>query len=65
MFDSYKIYYGRKCDKCCNDIVVDDIDYNFKGNQDEYLFCEHCKQSIFVKVRYGLVIKVERFDYDK
>lgn len=53
-----KIYYGKKCKKCGNEIIVDDIDYNFKGNQNEYLICEHCKLAIFVKVRYEKVCKV-------
>lgn len=58
-----KIYYGKKCRKCGSEIMVDDVDYNFDSYQNEYLICNNCKMSIFVKVRYGKVCKIEYNDY--
>lgn len=49
------------CPVCKEKMILDDIDYNFKGNQDEYFICEtdNCMTSAFVKVRYGKVCKTE------
>ena len=58
-----KIYYGKKCRVCGNEIIVDDVDYNFDGCQNEYLICDNCNKAIFVKVRYGKICKVEYNDY--
>ena len=58
-----KIYYGKKCRKCGNEIIIDDVVYNSDGCQNEYLICDNCKMSIFVKVRYGKVYKIEYNDY--
>lgn len=53
--------YARKvrCPICRKEMTLDDIDYNFKGNQDEYFICENCMTSAFVKVRYEKVCKTE------
>lgn len=54
--------YGKeiKCPICNQEMFIDDIDYRFKGCQDEYWICENCHESsAFVKVRYGKVCKVE------
>lgn len=47
---------GMKCYYCGKEMELDDIDYNFKGNQDDYLICD-CGVSCIVKVRYGKVCK--------
>ena len=43
------------CQNCGAEMVLDDINYNFKGCQDEYWLCEQCQSSFFIKVRYGKV----------
>ena len=44
------------CKHCNKEMFLDDVDFNFKGNQDEYWLCEKCGDSVFAKVRYGKVI---------
>lgn len=46
-----------KCKTCDKEMYVDDLDYNFKGCQDEYWLCSNCYESLYVKVRYGKVCK--------
>ena len=41
-----------KCKNCGKEMYVDDLDYSFKGNQDEYWLCFDCKDSLFVKGKY-------------
>ena len=42
-------------------MILDDVDFNFKGNQDEWWICEneHCEYSFIAKIRYGKVQKIE------
>lgn len=40
-----------KCISCQNDMILDDIDYNFKGNKDNYYVCEQCDIACFEKIR--------------
>lgn len=56
--------YQKKCPKCDTELYVDDIDYNFKGNQDEYLICPKCYAFVFAKVRYNKVCKIEFEEMD-
>jgi ssDNA-binding Zn-finger/Zn-ribbon topoisomerase 1 len=60
------------CPICGQPMNLDDIDYNFDGNQDNYWVCnnENCNNgriyfnvSAFQKVRYGKVVKTE-FNYE-
>ncbi|MBQ7977928.1 MAG: hypothetical protein IJ301_05025 [Clostridia bacterium] len=54
-----------KCPKCGKAMELDDIDYNFKGNQDEYWICDDkCCMSAFVKVRYGKPLGISYTDED-
>lgn len=46
-----------KCPYCGSDLILDDIDYNFSGNQDEYYVCSHCKKSFIYKIRFGKIFK--------
>lgn len=50
-----------KCKFCGHDMTLDDIDYNFEGNQDDYLICPHCGSSCIVKIRFKRVISA-KFD---
>lgn len=57
-----KLYGGQiTCPRCKQLMVIDDIDFNFTGCQDEYYICV-CGLSSFVKVRYGNVCKRLYFD---
>lgn len=47
------------CPICNERFLVDDIDYNFKGCEDDYLYCEKCNINAFIKIRYGRPVKVE------
>jgi hypothetical protein len=38
---------------------LDDVDYNFKGNKDNYWTCDNCNASAFEKIRYNKSISVE------
>lgn len=50
------------CPICGKEMYLDDIDYNFDGNQDNYFVCNYdCPTSAFQKVRYGKVV-YERLD---
>lgn len=54
-----------KCPKCGKAMELDDIDYNFKGNQNEYWICDDsCCMSAFVKVRYGKALNISYTDED-
>lgn len=53
-----------KCPICGNLMELDDIDYNFDGNQDEVYCCFDCNTTAFVKVRYSKVVKTEYTDAD-
>lgn len=46
---------GRKvvCRNCGTEMLLDDIDFNFRGNQNEYWICKNCNSSFFIKIRYG------------
>ena len=57
-------YYGNICRKCHQPIIIDDIDVSFKGNRNEYLICENCRQYIYVKVRFGRIVKIERKSFE-
>lgn len=48
-----------KCKFCNNEMRLDDVDYNFKGNQDNYYICDKCNASAFEKIRYYKSIYVE------
>ena len=41
------------CKKCGEEMVLDDRDYNFKGNYDNYWICEKCETSCIERVRFG------------
>ena len=49
-----------KCKYCGKEMFLDDVDYNFKGNQDEYWMCES-EDCDFVReneYQYSLVAKI-------
>lgn len=48
-----------KCKHCGQEMRLDDVDFNFKGNKDNYWLCDECHTAAFEKIRYGKSIKVE------
>ena len=56
----HKSYYGTQCKRCGTKVELDDIEYNFAGNQNEWLYCPKCNEWIIIKVRYGKICKVNR-----
>ena len=49
---------GRmKCRECGADMYLDDKDYNFKGNYDNYWNCEKCQTSCIEQVRFAKPFK--------
>ena len=55
---------GLKCRRCGERADLDDIDYNFRGCQDEVWVCDRCRVMLHVKVRYGKVISVRETETD-
>lgn len=49
------------CRECGARMICDDIDYNFKGNFDQYWVCptEDCMTSCVENIRYGHPISEE------
>lgn len=41
-----------KCRKCGNEMLLDDVDFNFKGNKDNYWICENCGSSCMEQIRF-------------
>ena len=56
---------GLVCELCGRDMELDDIDYRFKGCQDEYWLCSLCNTSAYVRVRYGKAISTDIQQGDK
>ena len=46
-----------KCRECGADMYLDDKDYNFKGNYDNYWNCEKCQTSCIEQVRFAKPFK--------
>lgn len=45
------------CRYCQQEMTLDDCDYNFKGNYDNYWVCERCGVSYFESIRFGKFYK--------
>ena len=45
-----------KCKYCNSEMRLDDVDYNFKGNKDNYWVCDNCNASAFEKIRYNYFV---------
>ena len=51
----------KVCRECGSEMFLDDRDFNFKGNYDNYWLCEDesCLTSCFEQVRFGQSFKEE------
>ena len=47
-----------ECKYCKVEMRLDDVDFNFKGNKDNYFICDNCKASALEKIRYGKTVSV-------
>ena len=47
------------CKNCKKEMLLDDVDFNFKGNKDNYYICENCHTSCIEKIRYNKQVNVE------
>lgn len=53
------------CKYCEKEMRLDDVDFNFKGNKDNYWVCDNCKATSCEKIRYGKCINVEFYEGDE
>ena len=44
-----------KCFNCDHEMILDDIDFKFEGNQDNYFICTKCNSEIIQNVRFGKI----------
>ena len=54
-----------KCKYCGKEMSLNDVDYNFVGNKDNYWICDNCNARAIQMIRYGKSIKVEFIEDDK
>lgn len=47
-----------KCMFCGTDMVLEDKDYNFKGNYDNYWLCPNCYNSCVEEVRFSKTVSI-------
>lgn len=52
------------CNRCGKPMQLDDVDYNFRGNQDEYYICA-CGASCIVKIRYWRKVNEDWYSEEK
>ena len=50
------------CPICGKEMRLDDVDYNFPGNQDNYWICDECSVSALEKIRYSRSISTKFYD---
>ena len=48
-----------KCEFCNSEMRLDDVDFNYKGNKDNYWECDICHATAFEEIRYGKSVKIE------
>lgn len=47
------------CKFCGNKMRLDDVDFNFPGNKDNYWVCNTCGAFAFEKIRYGKSVNIQ------
>lgn len=53
-----------KCFNCGCEMMLDDIDFKFEGNQDNYFICTKCNSEVIQNVRVGKLIRNIYIDED-
>ena len=58
MYTKYK--QDIKCPFCGKTMILDDIGYNFDGNEDQYYVCDNHDVTATVRIRYkkAVIIKI-------
>ena len=46
------------CKGCNKPMRLDDVEFDFKGNKDNYYLCDDCGISAVEKIRYGKTVNV-------
>ena len=46
-----------KCRECGSEMYLDDVDFNYKGNKDNYWCCDVCQTGCIEQIRFGRPIK--------
>lgn len=52
------------CERCNKPMRLDDVDFNFERNYDNYYICDNCNVCAIEKIRYGRTFDIEWF-YDE
>lgn len=52
------------CKYCGFRMILDDVDFNFPGNQDNYWLCLCCHVSVIEKIRFGKTFEIKYFRGD-
>lgn len=52
-FQALKAKQKKVCKECGKDMILDDIDFRFKGCYDNYFICEHCQTSCTEEIRFN------------
>ena len=65
MYNRYNDGKIKICKVCNSEMLLDDIDFHFKGCLDKYWICENCKTSCTEEIRYGQSFKEHWFNKDK
>lgn len=47
-----------KCINCSSEMRLDDVDFNYKGNKDNYWVCDECNCRTIEEIRSGKVINL-------
>lgn len=50
------------CPKCKKALKLDDVDFNSKGNKDNYYVCNDCFISCISYIRNFKIVKIDYFD---
>lgn len=56
------------CKFCNSQMRLDDVDFNFKGNKDNYWVCDNCNATAFEKIRYiryNKITHIKFFPYEE
>lgn len=54
-----------KCCNCGEHMDIDDIEYNFKGNKNEWLYCEKCKINCYAEIRFNQLFRIKFEQYNE
>lgn len=47
-----------KCINCGSEMRLDDVDFNYKGNKDNYWICDNCNCHSVEEIRGGNTVNV-------